>query len=177
MRRYRDLTGMTFGRLTVASLHGKDRYRFSMWECSCSCGNTCIVRSNCLLRRGQQSCGCIRLENKTTHGLSDSPEYRVFRAAMNRCRNPNNPAYKDYGGRGIQFLFPTFESYLTELGRRPSEGMTVDRIDNNGNYEPGNVRWVTPFQQVHNRRIRCDSRVIRGLKPTPPRRDLQSLIT
>jgi hypothetical protein len=78
-----------------------------------------------------------------------NPEQIAFRDALRRCTNPNVDNYKDYGGRGIKFLFTSFEQFFAEIGPRP-EGMTLDRIDNDGNYEPGNVRWATRSQQRQN---------------------------
>jgi hypothetical protein len=81
-----------------------------------------------------------------------NPEQIAFRDALRRCTNPNVDNYKDYGGRGIKFLFTSFEQFFAEIGPRP-EGMTLDRIDNDGNYEPGNVRWATRSQQRQNQRL------------------------
>lgn len=89
------------------------------------------------------------------HGQSGknlTPEYSAWKRARNRCNNPRNRAYKDYGGRGIKFLFLDFYAWLAELGPRPSPKLTVGRINNNGNYEPGNVRWETDLEQNRNRR-------------------------
>lgn len=80
-----------------------------------------------------------------------TPEYRAYSSAKYRCTNPNSPCWKDYGGRGIEFRFHSFAQFLGEVGKRP-EGKTLDRKDNNGNYEPGNVRWATPSQQRTNQR-------------------------
>jgi hypothetical protein len=98
----------------------------------------------------------------TTHGLSRrhgklTPEWQSYTNARQRCTNPKNTYYEDYGGRGIKFLFTNIQQFFAELGPRP-EGKTLDRIDNNGNYEVGNVRWSTPTQQANNRR-KHDTRV------------------
>lgn len=85
-------------------------------------------------------------------GVNLTPEYAAWKRARNRCNNPRNRAYKDYGGRGIKFLFPDFAAWLAELGLRPSPELTVGRINNNGNYESGNVRWETDLEQNRNRR-------------------------
>ena len=87
----------------------------------------------------------------TTHGRSRSPEYRSFRNAQRRCSDPTHLSWKYYGGRGIEFRFTSFEQFFAELGQRPA-GMTLDRIDSAGHYEPGNVRWASPSQQNDNRR-------------------------
>jgi hypothetical protein len=86
------------------------------------------------------------------HGDSDSPEYRTYYGAKARCTNPNGPGWEYYGGRGIEFRFTSYEQFLAELGRKPGPEYSLDRIDVNGHYEPGNVRWAAPTEQVHNRR-------------------------
>jgi hypothetical protein len=96
----------------------------------------------------------LRTGNKDAlrHGMSHSREYNSYRGAIQRCRNSRNPRWMDYGGRGIKFLFSSFEHFFAELGPRPA-GMTLDRIETNGNYEPGNVRWATPRVQRWNQRL------------------------
>src|ERR1700677_3037238 len=89
--------------------------------------------------------------NQEHHGMSETAEYRAFRDALNRCTNPTLECWNNYGGRGIRFLFTSFEQFFAELGPRP-EGMTLDRKNNDGNYEPGNVRWATWEEQQNNRR-------------------------
>jgi hypothetical protein len=86
------------------------------------------------------------------HGLSNTPEYNAYRAAKGRCRNPNCEGYCWYGERGIQFKFKSFKQFLQELGKRPSTEHSLDRINVNGHYETGNVRWATPIEQANNRR-------------------------
>jgi hypothetical protein len=79
-------------------------------------------------------------------------EYRAYQGAKDRCTNPNSKKWKDYGGRGILFLFDSFEQFLAELGPKPL-GRSLDRINTDGHYTPGNVRWATPYEQTHNRRL------------------------
>ena len=86
-----------------------------------------------------------------THGMSGTPEHRAYKNAKQRCTNPNTVRWEDYGGRGIKFLFANFEQFFAELGLRP-KGKTLDRINNNGNYVPGNVRWATKREQRANTR-------------------------
>ena len=153
-----DLTGQRFGRLVVVQRQGVNHRQQVLWECLCDCGVTTVIVSP---RRGySRSCGCLRREvvgkNSTTHGHfkgnnAGSPTYRSYVAAKNRCTNPQSKDWPNYGGRGIKFLFYSFPQWLKELGERP-DGTTVDRIDNDGNYEPGNVRWATAETQVRGRK-------------------------
>lgn len=148
----KQIAGTTFGRLTAICLaNGVTKSGNAKWVCQCSCGIVVTVAQGQLHSGKTRSCGCIR----GTHGASKAkqltPEYRSFRAALTRCTNPQQRAWSYYGGRGIEFKFESFEEFFKELGPRP-DGMTLDRIDNDGHYEPGNVRWATPSQQNFNRR-------------------------
>jgi len=87
-----------------------------------------------------------------TGSQTKTPEYRSFQAASTRCTNKNYKSWKDYGGRGIEFKFKSFQEFFSTLGPKPTPGHTVDRINNDGHYEPGNVRWATRMQQRHNQR-------------------------
>ena len=156
-----DLTGQRFGRLTVierAHLHrlpsGQGAWR---WRCRCTCGNESFPISADLRNGSVRSCGCLRAEgNAKTHGLTSngkrSPEYRSWEAMKRRCSNPKVTGFKRYGGRGIRVCsrWHSFENFLADMGPRP-EGTTLDRFpDNDGNYEPGNVRWATRSEQGNN---------------------------
>ena len=149
-----DLVGRIFGRLEVICRDwSKSINRSKSWVCKCSCGNRVSVIS-AKLKAGQKSCGCIIGEH---HGESNTPEYRTWGAMIGRCYNKNTPNYIDYGGRGITVCDEWRESYLMflgHIGRRPSAEHSIDRIDNDGNYEPGNVRWTTASIQNSNKRSR-----------------------
>lgn len=152
-----DLTGETFGRLTAIKL-SEDRSKGTRWICECSCGKITTVATNCLRTKNTVSCGCycaeILSKRRKTHGHSGTKEYTAWRHILDRCLNEKSKKYKDYGGRGIticQEWLNNFESFLSHIGYAPTPKHTVDRIDVNGNYEPGNVRWATMKQQANNK--------------------------
>jgi hypothetical protein len=139
---------------------GSNKHQKAQWLCACICGNKKIIGGNQLQRGLARSCGCLRRETVkrmwTTHGATRErdplfPTYLSYKAAQQRCRNPNHSHYRHYGGRGVQFRFASFEEFLAEVGKRP-EGSTIERIDNDGHYEKGNVRWATNQQQGNNKR-------------------------
>jgi hypothetical protein len=152
-----DLSGQRFGRLKILGYKGRER-RHSWWLCECDCGNEHVASTNELtrsdLKRRLKSCGCTKYIRK--HGSAgrgkETAEYRIFEAAKSRCTNPNHPAYRNYGGRGIKFLFTSFEQFIEHIGLRPGKEFSLDRINNDGNYEIGNVRWATRSQQGANKR-------------------------
>ncbi len=153
--------GDTFERWTVISL-AKSRYGQRMWLCRCQCGTEREVCTEGLVHRKSRSCGCIRVEaliargpHNKTHGETDkTTEYVIWADMRRRCRNPNDPAYHSYGGRGILVCdrWQNFEHFLADMGRRPSKRHSIERVDNDKGYFPGNVVWATVEQQCNNRR-------------------------
>jgi hypothetical protein len=154
-----DLTGQKFNRLKVISrannLSGK-----TAWNCVCDCGNESIVNGRDLKNGHTKSCGCLAIETRTTHGLSKSPEYQVWRAMRSRCLSDNDPRYHDYGGRGITVCDRwnnSFEAFIEDMGMRPSNDLTLERIDNEKGYFPANCRWATWSDQIRNQRVRANN--------------------
>lgn len=157
-----DLVGQRYGRLTVVSLSGRTRHGIALWLCKCDCGTKKVIIHNHLRSGNTKSCGCLltpedRAKAATTHGSSNTPEYTSYHAAKKRCTNPKFKQFADYGGRGIEFRFKSFEEFFAEVGPRPEPkfSYSLERIDNDGHYERGNVRWATKEQQARNRR--CDN--------------------
>ena len=151
--------GQHFGRWTVISLAEKDHNGTICYNCLCECGTNKIVRKDGLKGGRSQSCGClekdIKRDMKTTHNLSRTKIYQTWQSMKDRCSNPHHLAYKYYGGRGITVCERwknSFVDFLEDVGDKPSPKHSIDRIDNNGNYEPGNVKWSTRTEQQNNSR-------------------------
>ena len=152
-----DLVGLRFGCLTVVS-KALTRARNSMWQCRCSCGRTKIVGGQNLRRGTTKSCGCLNIEIATnrviTHGKSHTPIYSVWQNMLARCYSPTHKSHANYGGRGIGVCDRwrySFVNFYTDVGD-PPKGHTLDRINNNADYEPNNCRWATPKEQSRNSR-------------------------
>lgn len=153
-----DITGRIFGRLTVIGEAGENRHGQRLWLCHCACGSKKTFLKSSIVRGASRSCGCAK---RTSNGEANYPsgkrssEYSIWAGIKARCSNAKSPKWPDYGGRGIKVCDSWRRSYVTflaDVGRRPSPAHSLDRINNNGDYEPGNVRWATGKIQAANRR-------------------------
>lgn len=158
-----DLTGKKFGRLEVVGRSGASKFGSPVWECKCSCGNSKLIDGISLRRGDSKSCGCLNREisralgrdRMTTHGMTKTATYGSWRRMKERCYYPSNNRYKYYGARGIKVCDKWlgkdgFVNFLKDMGERP-EGMSIDRIKNDGNYGPDNCKWATAKEQIRNR--------------------------
>ena len=155
MRRLQ-LAGIVFGRLTALTV--EYRRDGTYWRCICACGSIVDVYTGSLTRGATRSCGCWRSEkathDSTTHGNTSHPLFDIWRAMKYRCQNKKSKQWKDYGGRGVQVCprWMVFGNFIADMGPR-GNGMTLDRKDNDGNYEPSNCKWSTRKEQTANRRV------------------------
>ncbi len=146
-------TGEIHGRLTV--IGRSTAHKRTYWDCACQCGNNTTVRGDHLKEGRVSSCGCYSEESHTKHGMARTAEYYAWQALRERCYNPKNKAYANYGGRGIMVCNEwndSFSAFIADMGRRPTDKHSIDRVDNNGHYCAYNCRWATAKQQVDNRR-------------------------
>lgn len=160
-RLYRkDLSGQKFGKLTVIS-YAETRNRKPFWHCLCDCGTLKKLRSDHFQSGNTTSCGCAHIQackefpKHITHGKGHTPEYKIYHKIKQRCHNPNNPSYKNYGGRGIimcERWYQSFPSFLEDMGTRPSPNHTIERVNNDGLYDPQNCIWATRKVQSRNQR-------------------------
>jgi hypothetical protein len=159
------MIGEKYGRLLVVEevAQSKGCRRFN---CLCDCGTRKVIFRGNLLRGYTRSCGCLNQEERTkrhTHGQTRNgrytPEYRAWRQMLRRVRAKTGKNFRWYGARGITVCerWMRFEKFFSDMGKRPT-GRTLDRVDNNGNYEPGNCRWATPYQQGHNKSLAQNNR-------------------
>jgi len=150
------LTGKTFGRWKVIEFSGNRNINGASrryWLCKCSCGTEQEVLITSLTSGNSKSCGCLKLSLMKTHGLSNSKEYRIWWAMIQRCRNPKHARFHRYGGRGITVCarWKRFELFYSDMGKRPSRSLSIDRMNNSLGYYPSNCRWATRSQQQKNK--------------------------
>lgn len=155
-----NLVGKEFGRLLVTQSAGQDKNRCAMWKCRCKCGTRVTVYGSDLKKGHTQSCGCLQRERtgdaNRKHGMSTSAIYRVWCEMRSRCERTTHSDYANYGAKGVMVCqrWQDFETFLSDVGPRPSSRHSVDRYpDPAGNYEPGNFRWATQTQQMNNLRV------------------------
>jgi hypothetical protein len=151
------LIGVRFLRLVVIGYAGRDKWNSHQWNCLCDCGNTKVIKQSGLLSETTRSCGCLKTEESSkrlkTHGYCGTSTYKTWVRMIQRCTDPKHIKYTDYGGRGITVCnrWLKFENFLNDMGERPPN-LEIDRIENDGNYEPDNCQWVTRAVNCSNKR-------------------------
>lgn len=164
MRKKLELMGRKFGRLLVVKELEERKNKAVQWECLCDCGNTYTAISSDLNSGNTSSCGCLldefRKVGQKTHGMTGTGEYNIWKTMLQRCSNPKNRGYYKYGGRGISVCseWEHFENFIRDMGQRPSEKHTIERVDVNGNYCKENCIWTDNLSlQCFNQRRRKDN--------------------
>lgn len=154
-RPIKDLSGMRFHRLVAVEPVGRNANGNVRWRCVCDCGTETVVNGGNLTSSAVQSCGCLSVDfcksRFTTHGGKGTAEYRVWVHLKRRCESERDKSFPRYGGRNIECRFESFDAFIGCIGRRPTPRHQIDRINNDGHYEPGNVRWALPVVNTRNR--------------------------
>lgn len=174
---YKDITGERFGRLVALNDVGRNKRGWVLWVCCCDCGNTITVPGIYLRSKNTRSCGCLQRDiarqAHIVHGhmphRAPTKTYNSWMGMKQRCNDPGQKHYSRYGGRGIRVCerWLSFKNFLADMGERPAK-MSLDRIDNDGNYEPGNCRWATASQQSKNQRRPRRKREASASGASPP---------
>lgn len=155
-----NIIGERYGRFTVLAVDYSLGSR--RWKCRCDCGEIRVLETGNIRSGNSRSCGCLNLElvtergrNNKKHGYRNKPIYHIWVSMRQRCQNPNAQAWRNYGGRGITVCkrWQKFENFFADMGDQP-KGLDLDRINNDGNYEPSNCRWATRSQNIKNSRRR-----------------------
>jgi hypothetical protein len=159
MPAFKNITGLRFGRLVALEREGRNRWGNTNWLCRCDCGEPKSVSSKLLITGRTSSCGCLRLDRISTHRQSRTRTYVAWQSMHARCGNPKHHVFKRYGGRGIKDRYPSFEAFVVDMGECPP-GHDLHRLDNDGDYEPGNCVWFS-----HSEHMRLHARRRKALFP------------
>jgi len=156
MRTKINMVGKTYGKLLILEeVKERDSYGYILYKCKCSCGKEKIIRGHNIRSGNSLSCSCSRIQPNLKHNMSYTAEHNAWRSMKKRCKNKNDPRYEDYGGRGIKVCdrwINSFENFFEDMGYKPSKSHSIERINNDGDYEPSNCIWADVKTQARNKR-------------------------